>query len=92
MTKRFSHFKTNVGWSGIARTVAIGAVVLVFAILNPEPPFSMPVALASLLLPALFRRSLAANPEFWSGVLRKAATGIFLLTIVGSDPEVVRIE
>jgi hypothetical protein len=70
---RLRHFKSNVGWGEVLKTILIGILAISFAVINPEPPFSLVMVLVALSLPAILRKILAGNPEFWSGVIAKAA-------------------
>lgn len=72
---RFSHFKRNAGWGGVARAAAVLGVVTVF------PSFmwatagdwrGMPVVLVSLALPVLAREALVQHIERTESVLRYA--------------------
>lgn len=61
------------------KTILIGILAIGFAVINPEPPYSMVVVLVALSLPAILRKILAGNPEFWSGVIAKAALFLMIM-------------
>lgn len=56
-----------------------------FALLNPEPPYSLMVVSTALCLPAVGRNVLSGNPEYWSVLLARCALGllvaVFLLSL-----------
>lgn len=79
---RFAHFKKNVGWGEVIKTFLVALLAAGFAVVNPEPPYSLVVVTLALCLPALFRKVLAGNPGFWSSVLARSALALVGMAFV----------
>lgn len=75
---RLAHFKKNVGWAEVLKTLFIVLIAVGFALLNPEPPYSLTVVVLALCLPALGRKALASHPGFWSSVLARASLALMV--------------
>jgi hypothetical protein len=79
---RLAHFQKNVGWGEVIKTFLVALLAAGFAVINPEPPYSLVVVTLALCLPALFRKVLTGDPGFWSSVLARLALALVAMAFV----------